>query len=57
VERLKLHRQADKVLVEEAVIIPLTYHRQHMLVKPWVTKFPTSVIKIWYWKDVIIEPH
>lgn len=56
-ERLKLHRQADKVLVEEAAIIPLTYHRQHLLVKPWVKQFPTSPIKIWYWKDVIIEPH
>jgi ABC-type oligopeptide transport system substrate-binding subunit/DNA-binding SARP family transcriptional activator len=56
-ERLKLHRQADKVLVEEAVIIPLTYHRQHLLVKPWVKRFPTSPIKIWYWKDVVIEPH
>ncbi|MBE7468876.1 MAG: hypothetical protein DPW09_07320 [Anaerolineae bacterium] len=57
VERLKLHRQADKVLVEEAVIIPLTYHRQHLLVKPWVKQFPTSPMKIWYWKDVVIEPH
>ncbi|MBI1879187.1 MAG: hypothetical protein HYR94_13370, partial [Chloroflexi bacterium] len=57
VERLKLHRRADKVLVEEAAIIPLTYHRQHLLIKPWVTQFPTSAIKIWYWKDVIIEPH
>lgn len=57
VERLKLHRQADKVLVEEAVIIPLTYHRQHLLVKPWVKQFPMSPIKIWYWKDVVIEPH
>jgi ABC-type oligopeptide transport system substrate-binding subunit len=56
-ERLKLHRQADKVLVEEAVIIPLTYHRQHLLIKPWVKQFPTSPIKIWYWKDVVIEPH
>ncbi len=56
-ERLKLLRQADKVLIEEAVIIPLTYHRQHLLVKPWISQFPTSAIKIWYWKDVVIEPH
>jgi ABC-type oligopeptide transport system substrate-binding subunit/DNA-binding SARP family transcriptional activator len=56
-ERLKLLRQADKILIEEAVIIPMTYHRQHLLVKPWVSQFPTSAIKIWYWKDVIIKPH
>lgn len=57
VERLKLYRQADKILVEEAAILPLTYERFHLLVKPWVKKYPTSPIQRWFWKDVIIEPH
>ena len=38
-------------------IMPLIYGRWHLLVKPWVRKFPTSAIKLWFWKDVIIEPH
>ena len=56
-ERMKLYGQADRILVEEAVILPLTYGRMHLLVKPWVRKFPTSAIKQWFWKDVVIEPH
>ncbi len=56
-ERLKLYRQAEKILIEEAPIMPLAYARWHMLFKPWVRQFPTSPLKWWYWKDVIIEPH
>jgi len=56
-KRMKLYGQADRILVEEAVIVPLTYERLHLLVKPWVRRYPTSPIKYWFWKDVIIEPH
>ncbi len=56
-ERLSLYQQADRLLVTEAVILPLAYKRHHLLVKPWVTRFPISALKIWYWKDVVIEPH
>jgi hypothetical protein len=27
------------------------------LVKPWVRRFATSTAKLWFWKDVIIDPH
>jgi len=40
-QRMRLYRQADRILVEEAVIMPLMYGRMHLLVKPWVRKFPT----------------
>ena len=56
-ERIKLYSQADGILVEEAAIIPLTYGRLHMLVKPWVSQFPIPLTGGWFWKDVIIEPH
>jgi oligopeptide transport system substrate-binding protein len=49
--RMDLYRQADRILVEEAVIAPLYYPRHHFLVKPWV-RTPARG-----WKDVIIEPH
>jgi ABC-type oligopeptide transport system substrate-binding subunit len=56
-ERLKMYQQADEILIEEAVVMPLAYGRAHWLVKPWVTRFPTSPIGGHFWRDVIIEPH
>jgi oligopeptide transport system substrate-binding protein len=56
-ERMRMYQQADRILVEEAPILPLLYVRFHLLVKPWMRKYPTSAIKAWFWKDVIIEPH
>jgi ABC-type oligopeptide transport system substrate-binding subunit len=55
--RMKLYRQADRMLVEEAVFLPLAYVRSHLLLKPWVKKYPLSPMKSWFWKDVVIEPH
>jgi ABC-type oligopeptide transport system substrate-binding subunit len=54
---MRLYQKVDRVLIEEAAIIPLVYDRRHLLVKPWVRKYPTSPIGTSFWKDVIIEPH
>ncbi|MGD2148807.1 MAG: hypothetical protein PVH41_19095 [Anaerolineae bacterium] len=56
-ERMKLYRQADRMLMEEAVVMPLAYWREHKLVKPSVSRFPTSPAREHFWKDVVIEPH
>ena len=56
-ERLRLYAQADRILIEAAAIIPLTYSRSHVLVKPWVHKFPASSLNQWLWKDIILEAH
>jgi len=56
-ERTRIYQQADRILVEEAPVLPLCYGRFHMLVKPWVRKYLTSPLRWWFWKDVIIEPH
>jgi ABC-type oligopeptide transport system substrate-binding subunit len=56
-ERMKAYQRADRLLIAEAPIIPLAYGSWHLLVKPWVRQFPMSSIKLWFWKDVIIEPH
>jgi oligopeptide transport system substrate-binding protein len=55
--RIPLYQAADKILIEEAAIMPITYFRFHLLVKPWV-KMPAGLIGLWLLKkDVIIEPH
>ena len=56
-KRMKLCQEADRVLIEEAAIIPLVYDRSHLLVKPWVRKYPVSALARHFWKDVIMEPH
>jgi oligopeptide transport system substrate-binding protein len=56
-ERMKLYRQADRILIEEAALMPLWYPRMNLLVKPWVTRYPTSALQERFWKDVVIESH
>jgi ABC-type transport system substrate-binding protein len=56
-ERMMLYQQADRILVEEAPVLPLCYARVHMLVKPWVRKYITSPLRWWYWKHVVLEAH
>ena len=56
-ERMKLYGQADRILVEQAAIMPLVYGRALWLVKPWVRTYPTSPLMHYYFKDVVIEPH
>jgi oligopeptide transport system substrate-binding protein len=55
--RIELYQQADRILVEQAVILPLSYTVEPLLIKPWVTKYPISANQVFYWRDVIIEPH
>ena len=56
-ERLRMYAEAQRLLIEEAPIFPLTYNRGHGLLKPWITQFPMSSMRWSFWKDVVIEPH
>jgi ABC-type oligopeptide transport system substrate-binding subunit len=56
-ERIKIYQAAERILNLEAVIVPLSYGRQHLLIKPWIKQYPITPLKATYWKDVIIEPH
>ena len=55
--RMRMYREADRVLVEEAPVLLLSYGRFHLLAKPWVRTYPTAATRVWFWKDVVIEPH
>jgi hypothetical protein len=54
---MRMHWQADRILVEEAPVLSFTYGRLHLLVKPWLSRFPTSATGWWFWKDAVIDPH
>ena len=44
-------------LVAEAPIMPVFHTSVRLLVKPWVTRYPTTGLREWFLKDVIIKPH
>jgi ABC-type oligopeptide transport system substrate-binding subunit len=56
-ERMELYREAEQILVAEAPIMPIFHRSVRLLVKPWVTRFPTTGLREWFFKDVIIKPH
>jgi ABC-type transport system substrate-binding protein len=56
-ERMGLYAEVERLLAEEVPLLPCTYNRTHMLLKPWVRRYPISVRQEPYWKEVILEPH
>jgi ABC-type oligopeptide transport system substrate-binding subunit len=54
--RMALYRQADRILVEDAVEVPLIYIRRDWVVKPWVRNLVVGQFEF-IWRDVIIEAH
>ncbi len=54
-ERMALYREADRLLVREAPILPLVYSRWVLLLQRRVRTFPFSPLKWWFWKDVILR--
>jgi oligopeptide transport system substrate-binding protein len=56
-QRMQLYSQADRILMQEAAVVPLSYSQVPLLIKPWVKKYPFHAFTYWAWKHVIIEPH
>ncbi|MFM8323119.1 MAG: ABC transporter substrate-binding protein, partial [Chloroflexota bacterium] len=56
-ERLGLYQQAERLLAQEAPLLLTTYGRLHLLVKPWLRRYPISPFHYFIFKDVILEPH
>jgi ABC-type oligopeptide transport system substrate-binding subunit/class 3 adenylate cyclase len=55
-DRIRLYQEADKILIEDAAVMPIAYYKFHQLCKPWV-KLPARGSDFLLFKDVIIEPH
>jgi oligopeptide transport system substrate-binding protein len=56
-ERMKMYHEAEKILADEIPLVPLTYFRWHLLVKPWVRNFRLSgAFRSWF-NDIILESH
>jgi oligopeptide transport system substrate-binding protein len=56
--RMALYRQADKILMEEAAVVPVEYGAFFFLIRPWVKRFPTALpFRGWMLQDVVVERH
>jgi oligopeptide transport system substrate-binding protein len=55
-ERIRLYQAADKILIEDATVMPILYYRFHSLVKPWFIN-PDWKHGPLPFKAAIIEPH
>ena len=53
---MAMYRQAERLLVQEAPVIPISYTLSHVLLKPWVVHYPVSSTRL-ILKDVIVEDH
>jgi ABC-type oligopeptide transport system substrate-binding subunit len=54
---MNLYEDAEQILVEEAPIMPIFHRSTQLLVKSWISRFPTTGLREWFFKDVIIKPH
>jgi ABC-type transport system substrate-binding protein len=57
VRRVELYRQADRVLTEEACVLPLFYGHIYQLIQPWVHEPTGSSMYSSQWKDITLMPH
>jgi len=57
VKRVNLYCQADRILTQEAVVLPLFYGHIYELRQPWVHKPAGSSIYTPQWKDINLMPH
>jgi oligopeptide transport system substrate-binding protein len=57
VQRMDLYRQADRILMQEAAVLPLFYGHIYELRQPWVHRLTGSSIYSPQWKDITLMPH
>lgn len=55
-QRLAMYRQAERLLVEEAPVIPISYGLNHVLLKPWFESWPSN-LNFFILKDVVMKAH
>lgn len=56
-DRMRHFREADRLLVENAYVVPVCYHPvTHTLLRPRVKHYPLSVLGTPFWEDAIVEP-
>lgn len=56
-DRDAAYREAERILAAEAVVVPLAYEPEHLMLKPWIVHYPSVPVKYpGFWKDVVVGP-
>lgn len=55
--RLAIYKQAEQILIHDAIVVPICYSIVPALIKPWVKRFPVSINGWEQWQHVVIEAH
>jgi oligopeptide transport system substrate-binding protein len=56
-QRLAMYRQAERIIAQEMPAVPLSYGRDRLLIKPWVSALPISVIRGPILDEIVIDHH
>ncbi len=54
-KRKRMYQEADEILIHDVGVIPISYGRWHLLIKPHIKRFPASPLHYHFWKDILIE--
>jgi ABC-type oligopeptide transport system substrate-binding subunit/transcriptional regulator with XRE-family HTH domain len=55
VARLAAYEEAERILADDAHVVPLFYEPEHLMLKPWVSSHPSIPVKYpGFWKDIVI---
>jgi ABC-type oligopeptide transport system substrate-binding subunit len=52
-----MYRQAERIIAQEMPAVPLSYGRDRLLIKPWVSALPISVIRGPILDEIVIDHH
>lgn len=52
--RLARYAPAEQILAAKVPVLPLTYERDHLLLKPWVRRYPIASSRAMFWKDAAL---
>jgi oligopeptide transport system substrate-binding protein len=56
-QRLAMYRQAERIIAQEVPAVSLSYGRDRILIKPWVSALPISVINGPILREIVIDQH
>jgi ABC-type oligopeptide transport system substrate-binding subunit len=52
-----MYHQAERIIAEEVPAVPIAYGRSHLLIKPWISVLPISIVNGPILREIVIDQH